>query len=153
MQVKLFTIPIENIVDFNDELNSFLNNNKVVEFEKQLVQTASGTYWCFYINYIGKYKVKNRYEKSSKIDYKNILSEAEFKTFDMLRLVRRQISKEDNVSAFVIATDAELADVAKLSKIDIKSLQSIKGFGEGKIEKYGKKIVESIENLQKDESK
>ncbi|MEA3450861.1 MAG: hypothetical protein U9Q83_03040 [Bacteroidota bacterium] len=29
MQFKLFTVPINNINDFNDELNSFLQNNKI----------------------------------------------------------------------------------------------------------------------------
>lgn len=40
MQIKLFTVPINNVNDFNDELNSFLQNNKIIEFEKQLVQTV-----------------------------------------------------------------------------------------------------------------
>ena len=34
MQIKLFTIPITNIIDFNDELNAFLRSHKIVEIEK-----------------------------------------------------------------------------------------------------------------------
>lgn len=40
MQIKLFTIPIVAINDYNEELNKFLSSNKIMEIEKQLVQTT-----------------------------------------------------------------------------------------------------------------
>ncbi len=152
MKIKLFTVPVTNVADFNDELNSFLSNNKIVELEKQLIQTSTGAYWCFFINYIEHLSVRNMYDKSVKVDYKNVLSVEEFKTFDRLRVIRLQISQADNVSAFVVATDAELAEVAKLAKIDLASLQKVKGFGVEKIKKYGKRILEGLENMKKDDS-
>ena len=40
MQVKLFTIPINNINEYNEELNKFLRSHKIVEIEKHLVQNG-----------------------------------------------------------------------------------------------------------------
>lgn len=153
MQIKFFKIPVNNLDDYNDELNSFLNNNKIIEIEKQLVQTATEVFWCFYISYNNKYSIRNMYDKSNKIDYKSVLSESEFKIFDMLRLIRKNISKEDSASAYLIATDAELAEISKLSKITETTLKKIKGFGEGKIEKYGKRLMEGLETMKNAEPK
>jgi len=41
MQVKLFTIPINNIENYNEELNKFLRTHKVIEVDKHLVQNGN----------------------------------------------------------------------------------------------------------------
>lgn len=52
MQVKMFTIPISLVYDYNEELNAFLRSHKIVEIEKQLVQTGTDAYWCLYVSYM-----------------------------------------------------------------------------------------------------
>ncbi len=144
MQIKLFTIPIQAVAEQNNDLNHFLSSNKIIDIEKQLVQNTNGTFWCFYINYEPKNSEKEKYDAPIRIDYRNVLSVEEFKTFDKLRSIRKQLAKEDAVSAFVVATDAELAEIARLSEINLSNLKKIKGFGEQKIEKYGKKIIAEL---------
>ena len=138
MQLKFFTIPINSAEDFEKEINAFMSTHKVVEIEKHLTQSAGQSYWCIYIGYIGK--VKSIYNNATrpKIDYKKLLSEQEFIKFEQLRVVRKEISKEDAVSAFVVATDAEFIEIVKLPKLTFSTLKKVKGFGEKKAEKYGK---------------
>ena len=53
MQIKLFTIPINEIESYNEELNKFLRTHKIIEVDKHLVQNGVSYNWCFYISYIG----------------------------------------------------------------------------------------------------
>ncbi len=149
MQIKLFTIPITSVDDYDSDINTFLRNNKIIDIEKHLIQTANNVYWCFYISYISKTNNNSSTSfsrRSNGIDYKTVLSASEFEKFEKLRFIRKQISTEDAVAAYVVATDSELASIVKLSEVTLSNLKKIKGFGKKKAEKYGKQIVEKYSN-------
>lgn len=80
-------------------------------------------------------------EKREKIDYKNILNEPTFLKFSQLRIIRKQLAEKDVVPAYAVFTDEELAGIANLPEITIKTMQTVKGIGVKKIEKYGTAIV------------
>ena len=151
MQIKLFTIPINLVEDYDVELNSFLSNNKIIEIEKELIQNGTKIYWCIYITYIPK-KInvysKSGFSNKKKIDYRTLLNASEFKKFEELRVIRKQLSTEDAVSAFVVATDAELSEIVKLPEITFPNLQKVKGFGEKKCKKYGDRIIKEHQKLK-----
>ncbi len=149
MQIKIFTIPINAVQDYEKELNVFLSKNKIIELEKHLIQSGGQAYWCIYISYVSNNTSYNGIN-SSKIDYKKVLTEKEFIKYERLRTVRREISKEDAVSAFVIATNEELAQIVKLPELTISKLKEIKGFGDKKVEKYGKRIIEKMQRYETD---
>ncbi len=142
MQIKLFTIPINNIEDYNDELNKFLSSHKIVQFEKHLVQTENSYNWCFFISYIGSEMPAKFSSTKKKIDYKEILSEAEFAKFSIFREIRKQMAKNHGVSAYIIFTDAELAEIVRLEKLSLANMKKIKGIGDKKLEKYGEEFIE-----------
>ena len=50
MQIKIFTIPINNVDDYNEDINKFLRSHKIVEIEKHLLQTGASHSWCFYVS-------------------------------------------------------------------------------------------------------
>ena len=135
MQIKLFTIPITSVSDYNEEMNTFLRSNKIVEIEKQLVQTSNGVYWCIYISYISANVTENL--SKERIDYIKILEPEVFAKFSKLREERKKIAADEGVSAYVVFTDAELAEIAKLPELSISKLKSIKGIGDKKAGKYG----------------
>jgi len=150
MQIKLFTIPVLGVSDYNDELNVFLRSHKIVEIEKQLVQSANGAYWCIYISYLELTHV----EKASKekIDYMKELTPEVFARFSSLRKIRKEIATKEKVSAFVIFTDAELAEMAKLPELSLAKLKNITGIGKGKIEKYAKILVDTFNSIDHETS-
>lgn len=150
MQIKLFTIPVLGVSDYNDELNVFLRSHKIVEIEKQLVQSANGVYWCIYISYLELTHV----EKASKekIDYMKELTPEVFARFSSLRKIRKEIATKEKVSAFVIFTDAELAEMAKLPELSLAKLKNITGIGKGKIEKYAKILVDTFNSIDHETS-
>lgn len=149
MQLKLFTIPVLAVNEYNNEINSFLKSNRILETEKHLVQTPQGTYWCLCFTYLEK----NELDKTAKnrVDYMKELDSEVFEKFSHLRKIRKKIAFKENVSAFVIFTDAELAEIAKLPQLTVKSLRAIKGIGDTKAEKYGAMLIYEYEQ-QNDET-
>lgn len=112
MQVKLFTIPINEIESYNEELNKFLRSHKIIEVDKHLVQNGVSYNWCFYISYIGITQ-NTKFSTKKKIDYMQVLDTATFAIFSKLREIRKQIAVKHAVSAYIVFTDAELAEIAK----------------------------------------
>ncbi|MDI9338897.1 MAG: HRDC domain-containing protein [Alphaproteobacteria bacterium] len=127
MQIKLFTIPINNIEDFNTELNNFLKNNKIIDVEKHLITLKNNVFWCFSVSYIDSPQFQPK--QKEKIDYFNILNTQDFSIFSKIRAWRKEKSDIEKIPPYIIFTDAELAEIAKLPHINIETLKSIKGLG------------------------
>lgn len=136
MQIKLFTIPIDSPEAVQNELNAFLRGNKILEVESHLHSNAKTAQWCFCIKYLGQ-PFTYPHEKKEKVDYKTVLDEGTFQKFVHLRERRKKLASQEGLSAFIIFTDAELAELAKLDMITEKTMLTIKGIGEKKVRKYG----------------
>ena len=138
---KTFSIPISDSGTLQEEMNRFLRSKKVLEITQELCQNQSNALWCFCVKYIEGREQKFLFPtKKVKIDYKSVLDEATFEKFSKLRVVRKKLADEDGVPAYAVFTDAELAEISKLEKIDEKTIQSIKGIGQAKAKKYGDRI-------------
>lgn len=65
-----------------------------------------------------------------------------------LRSYRSSKAKSENIPPYFIFSDAELQELGSVKPKTIISLGKIKGFGPKKLEKYGKEIVEIINNCK-----
>lgn len=68
----------------------------------------------------------------------------------MLRDLRKQISKQKNVPPFVVFQDPSLQDMANQYPISVDELKNIQGVGSGKAMRYGKPFVELIAKYVED---
>lgn len=84
-----------------------------------------------------------------KIDYKEVLDENTFNKFSKLREFRKKIANDEAIPAFAVFTDKELSEISKLSEYTESNLKKIKGIGEKKCEKYGKRIIAMINEVKK----
>jgi len=150
MQIKLFTIPVSDTGVFTEELNRFLRANKILEVENHLISNEKGASWCFCIKYIESAWTNNPADRP-RTDYKNELDEETFLVFSKLRQIRKQLAIEDAVPAYAICTDQELASMAKLKELTTEKLLTVKGFGEKKLEKYGKRLMQLFQQPTSDE--
>jgi len=150
MQIKLFTIPINDTGAFTEELNRFLRANKILEVENHLISNKNGAIWCFCVKFIESGWL-NKPGERPKIDYKTELDEDTFKVFSKLREVRKQLAIEDAVPAYAICTDQELALIARLEELTVEKLITVKGFGEKKFEKYGNRLIQLLKQTPSDE--
>ena len=66
--------------------------------------------------------------------------------FSLLKDLRKNISKEENIPPFVIFQDPSLEDMCIQYPITIEEMTHISGVGAGKAQKYGKRFIELIKN-------
>jgi ATP-dependent DNA helicase RecQ len=67
-----------------------------------------------------------------------------FGLFEKLRQLRRQISIEENVAAYIVFSDAALKDMEKLLPETEEEFMQVSGVGVAKNEKYGKRFLAAI---------
>ena len=72
-----------------------------------------------------------------KVDYETEL-------FQQLKDVRRQLAVEENVPAYIVLSDATLLELATYLPHNKEEFNKISGFGQVKIEKYGKQFWEVV---------
>lgn len=70
--------------------------------------------------------------------------------FNMLKDLRRRISKDENLPPFVIFQDPSLQDMTVQYPISLEELKNISGVGAGKAAKYGEPFVQLIAKYVKD---
>jgi len=66
--------------------------------------------------------------------------------FNILKNLRKKISKQVNLPPFVIFQDPSLEDMAIQYPITLEELQNITGVGAGKAKRYGKEFMELIKS-------
>jgi translin len=69
------------------------------------------------------------------------LSDAEQDVYRALDEWRNRKSNEESLPPYIIARNSWLKEIIRLNPVSIKELNSIKGFGERRVNKYGKDII------------
>ena len=127
MRVKLFAIPATTDNALEEEMNRFLRGHRVIEVLHKFNQEKS--LWCFCVKYMDKEGFKKGKSDNRRVDYKNILKPEDFSQFVKLRKVRKSIAEEDGIPAFVIFTDKQMAELAKLGPPWPESMKKVEGIG------------------------
>lgn len=143
-QFKTFLLPLEPNAEAEGEMNGFLRSHRVVDVQK--MQDAKG--WHFLVEYLdGAGEGGGRgLRHNERIDYMKELEPPVFAVFSRLRVSRKELAKEAGVPPFGIATDAQLAAMAKLEEPSLAKIGSIEGFGEARVKAYGEKFLESLDS-------
>jgi superfamily II DNA helicase RecQ len=142
MQFKIFTIPVTDDGTATEDMNKFLRGHKVLEVEQQLISTKTGSQWHFCVKYLANAQPDTK-QTISKVDYKEVLDEKTFAVFSVLRECRKKIAEEDSLPVYAVFTNEELSGVASLETISSESIKKVKGIGEKKAERFGKRLVEA----------
>ena len=155
MQFKIFQISISGDSESEEDMNKFLRSYRIVTVQRELVHTSSGTYWCFCVEYLDqalKSSTPSNFtsKKAERVDYKEILSESDFAAFSRMRDLRKVLAQTEAVPVYTVCTNEHLAQMVQNRCTSLSSLQQIPGFGEAKVEKYGRPLLELLEILFKD---
>ncbi len=129
-----------------DELNAFLKSHKIVHVDQQFFHMGQGAYWSFCVTYLAQ-AGSGRYDRNRpRIDYKEVLKPEDFREFEVLRRIRRDLAQSDGVPPYSVFTNAELAEMVQLKVGSPADLEKISGVGQAKVEKYGKLLLEHWKN-------
>src|SRR5712671_2099930 len=73
---------------------------------------------------------------------------ADFELKEYLREWRRITAREKGVAAFVVLHDSALEDLCLVEPSNLQELRRVSGFGDKKVQMYGKQILEAIQNFR-----
>ncbi len=143
MQLKVFVVPIKNLADAEAEMNAFLRGHRVLAVKKEFVPDGENSFWSFCVEYLdgaaGGAGMGGG--KPPKVDYKEVLSPAEFETFSRLREWRKAVAEREGVPVYAVLTNEQLAQMVQ-KKVETKTgMKEIEGVGEARIAKYGDDLL------------
>lgn len=81
---------------------------------------------------------------SGKADPAADLTDEQIAVYARLREWRNAEAKRQEISRFIIASNATLAEIARRVPFTLDDLKAVKGMGTGRIGKYGEKILEVV---------
>lgn len=146
MKLKIFWIPTVDSASAEDELNRLLATHRIVQLEKQFCPTGNhGPGWSVCVEWLpagdgvsaGPVPGKN-----SKVDYKDVLDESTFRIFAALRIWRKEAAAAQGVPIYTVATNEQLAAIAKGRVTTQTALEKIEGFGAARIAKQSAALLE-----------
>ena len=147
---RFFQIPACGDEFLEGEFNAFLESKPVVDVRQEFVEAESGAQWCFSVRWRDGAVAKDGPKRAKAlVDYKEILSPEDFVTFARLRDVRKELAKTEQVPAYAIFTNEQLAEIAKALPVSANALSKIEGVGESRVEQYGGQFLKVL----KDEAK
>jgi translin len=76
------------------------------------------------------------------------LNKKEQQIYAVLEEWRRQKANEESLAPFIIAHNSWLRQIVKLRPTTVKELNNIKGFGERRVNKYGREIIALIKEVR-----
>lgn len=138
MKMQFFLIPIRDPHDATDELNAFLSSHRVVHTERQFVADGANSLWSICVSYVegdGRPGASDRRQR--KVDYREVLPEADFAVFVKLRTLRKELADREGVPAYALFTNEQLAEMVQKRVVSLAGLSEIGGVGNARVEKYG----------------
>lgn len=140
MQLRFFTIPVLGGEDAAAELNAFLAAQRIQSVERQLVQAGHGSLWVLCVAYEAAGEGRPSGTASArrgKVDYREVLNEADFAVYARLRTLRKAMADTEGVPAYALFTNEQLAEMVTRRVASVGALREVPGVGEARVEKYG----------------
>ena len=84
MQLKLFLLPVKNLVAPEAEMNAFLRAHRVLAVKKEFVSDGENSFWTFCVEYLESapgVAGGGGLSGKPKVDYKEVLKPEEFEVF------------------------------------------------------------------------
>ena len=91
MQLKMFSIPALDPGEATEEMNRFLRGHRVLSIEKRLVGADASAFWALSVEYLermGEGSGVTGARSKDKVDYKVLLTPADFAIYSKLRDLR-----------------------------------------------------------------
>jgi superfamily II DNA helicase RecQ len=140
MPFEFVQIPANGQGTAKEELNKLLRGRKVVSVRKEFVANGEDSFWAFCLEYLEITAERDRLSPE-KVDYKAVLSEADFAVFSKLRVLRKELAEKEAVPAYAIFTNEQLAEMVKRKVGSVAKLGEIGGVGAARVEKYGAEFL------------
>lgn len=143
MRLHFTTIPVFADGSAEEELNRFLAAHRVLSVDRQLVEAGSGSAWAVCVQY-SEAEGTPAAKKAVRVDYREVLNEAEFAVYAQLRTLRKTLAEREGVPPYALFTNEHLAAMVQRQVQHATELGAIEGVGKARIEKYGAAFLEVL---------
>ena len=139
---KILTIPFDRVKKGFDEefLSRFTSNKQVKSYQAEFFQDGENAYWTVFLEY------DPLLEKAPERSMEG-LDEPQRMLLERIMAWRKDRAAQDGVPVYIIGTNHEMVDIVKARPISVEALKAVKGFGKGKIGKYGEEIIGMIRSF------
>lgn len=157
--LHFFAIPALAPAQAQAELNHFLLTHRVVNLEKQWVTDGAASFWglCLTVeDGAGPLPSALRApgqggtsaaRSSAKVDYREVLNEADFAHFAQLRNLRAALAQAEGVPTYAVFTNEQLACFVRQRAVTAEQLRAVDGVGDARIAKYASHFVPELQRL------
>lgn len=151
MPFQLFQYALPTDPDLS-ELNSFLLAHRIATVQREIVTTTAGPLLLFIVEYLavngsaGKKGTSAAASPSStsRIDYRDVLSESEFSVFTTLREIRKQLAEADGIPVYAVFSNAQLATMIQEKCTTVAGMLKIEGVGKVRTDKYAEAFLATL---------
>jgi superfamily II DNA helicase RecQ len=146
MAIACFWIPAKDPADAQDELNKFLASHRVLAMDRHFVANGNESAWGVAVDYAdaGRASQTSGGPDKSRVDYREVLDPATFAVFAALRTRRKELAEQEGVPAYVIVTNEQMAQIARMRAASMDELKQVAGLGENRLRRYGRALLETI---------
>ncbi|KAA3607195.1 MAG: hypothetical protein DWQ01_15960 [Planctomycetota bacterium] len=136
MRFQFFTIPVFGGEEATQALNRFLASHRILSVDRELIQDGAASAWTVCVSYLlgGPDPTPSR---KNKVDYREVLSEKDFKIFARLRELRKVVAHQEGVPAYHVFTNEQLAQMVRNRVQSLQAMAEVEGVGPARLEKYG----------------
>jgi superfamily II DNA helicase RecQ len=152
MSLHFFAVPALQPEPAQSELNSFLAQGRVVNVQRHLVADGAASFWAVCVERLegpaplpeGLKDAGRRVVRSGQVDYREVLSPADFAVFVALRDWRKQAALQEAVPVYSVFSNEQLAEVARRRVQSAAQLAAIDGVGPGRVARYGAAVLQCV---------
>jgi superfamily II DNA helicase RecQ len=152
MSLNFFTIPALNPQPAQDALNDFCAAQRVVSVDRQFVAAGVDSFWAVCVTVApgtgplpAALKAGQRRSggenASARVDYKQVLNEADFARYADLRAWRKAVAEHEGVPVYAVFTNEQLAQIVQRRADTLAALGEIEGVGPARLARYGAAVL------------
>jgi superfamily II DNA helicase RecQ len=143
MAFRIFTVRLEE-AEAVEHLNAFLSSRRVLNVERRIVRAETDPAVVFVVEYLPT-SDKGESKRPPKVDYRELLSEAEFEVFSSLRQVRSEVAQELGRPVYTVFSNAELAAMVQGRLRTREGIRGLSGVGEARVEQFAERFLPTLE--------
>ena len=146
MNFRFFAIPACNPGAAEADLNRLLAASRVLSVERHLVAAGEASFWAICVSLAPgagplPAVLKADHGSARRIDYREVLNEADFAVFSQLRSLRKSIAEAEGQPQYAVFTNEQLASMVRERVRTADALAAIDGIGPARLERYSERFL------------
>jgi len=143
--MRFFSVPALDPASAEAELNRLLAAGRVAGLERQFVAAGAASFWAVCVSLAdgpGPLPAALKAGAGRKLDYREVLSEADFAVFARLRDLRKTLAEAEGVPPYAVLppyavfTNEQLAALVTGRVHSVEAMARIEGIGPARVERY-----------------